>query len=697
MRCTLTWLLTGVCSLPLTGCGSGGLTQDDMRKHAIRRRSSDDEDKNPAAATVTQSRQEALTDALAGSPRDNRTAKAAPPAVVQQEDAPSLPAVDVSARAHAQSGAEKSDVHRTAKVETPAASPALSDEEAKPTQPLSPLERRQRTIDNLNKIGDAVRRYTEERRQLFPSASYDAYGKPMLSWRVELLPYLGCQKLYEEFRPDQPWDSPHNKALLARIPAPYQSPERFDEKTNYLAPTASFALFGHRPQGVTIGRIEDGLANTVVVVEVDDAAAVPWTQPVDVKIELNQFRQQVEALREDGFFVVWLDGSVGCISRDCPDADLKAIFTYDAGDMISAFGVRGAATATPVANLSEASQGNTVPQTPVTPPETMESAARANKVPLAAIPSATNATQPIRLPIPDPLSRERARELVRELYKKEYDSHKKVAQQREMADRMLKQAVQMSDDPAGHYVLLETAIKIATRIGDTATAFSALDDLIASFQVDELSTTHEVLVPLAKKDRTRVGVSMQLAKSRSFIDKAVEREQFEIGESLCQIATGAARQLGDRDAANQLQRQAEFVEQSRKALRGVQRILATLGDKDDPEAHLQAGRYYCFTKGEWEKGLPFLAKGSDSRLKQLAAAELTPPTVPADQLELADGWWNLAASEKAYQAAFQRRAVYWYQRVLPGLPSGLWRAKTELRLNEFNRHHGSAVVAPAAK
>ncbi|MHB8968921.1 MAG: DUF1559 family PulG-like putative transporter [Pirellulaceae bacterium] len=702
MRYVLTWLLAVVYIASQTGCG-GGLTQADMQKRAIRRSGSDNEDdKKPAAATAKQNRQEALEEALADSPPVQRPVKTAPPPSPPQ-DASVSPVANGAPSADMPVGAAKSDVQDTATATTAPAQSTVPDAVpgtlTKPAQPLSVIERRQRTIDNLTKIGEAIRRYTDEKRQVFLPATYDVHQKPLLSWRVELLPYLGYQQLYTEFRRDQPWNSPHNRTLMARIPEPYQSPERFDEKTNYLVPMASFTPFGKRMTGLSTRLIEDGLADTVAIVEVDDAIAVPWTQPADLTIELNAFRKQVETLREDGFFVVWLDGSVGRVQRDCSDRDLRAIFTFDSGDGFAGYNVRGEATATPTANLPTdpgAPVALPVPAVPAAQAETMAAASPAHPVPTAASASATNATQPVRLPVPDPLSLERARELVRQLYKKEFDAQQEISQQQALAQRMLKQVDQMSNDPAGHYVLLEIVIKIATRIGDTSTAVAALDDLTENFEVDELSKMHETLTTLAKKDRSRVGVSLLLAKSRVLVDTAIQQEQFETAESLCQIATAAARQLGDRDAVNQIQQQAQLVEESQKSLRDVQRILANLTDQDDPNAHLRVGRYYCFTKGEWEKGLPLLAKGSDSRLKQLAEEELRNPTVPEDQLRLADGWWELGVQDSARQKPLQQRAAFWYERALPALSSGLWRAKVEMRLKEFHQLHGAATVASSA-
>src|SRR5206468_579294 len=47
----------------------------------------------------------------------------------------------------------------------------------------------------------------------------DKTGKPSgLSWRVHLLPFLEQGPLYQQFKLDEPWDSKHNKKLIAKMP-----------------------------------------------------------------------------------------------------------------------------------------------------------------------------------------------------------------------------------------------------------------------------------------------------------------------------------------------------------------------------------------------------------------------------------------------------------------------------------------------
>ncbi len=56
----------------------------------------------------------------------------------------------------------------------------------------------------------------------FPTAAIlDKNGKPLLSWRVALLPYIEQDALYRQFKLDEPWDSEHNKKLIAQMPKIY--------------------------------------------------------------------------------------------------------------------------------------------------------------------------------------------------------------------------------------------------------------------------------------------------------------------------------------------------------------------------------------------------------------------------------------------------------------------------------------------
>ena len=82
--------------------------------------------------------------------------------------------------------------------------------------------RRAAGSNNLKQIGLAMHNFHESYGG-FPAAySGDKTGKPLLSWRVHILPFVEGEALYRQFKLDEPWDSPHNKKLIARMPAVLQ-------------------------------------------------------------------------------------------------------------------------------------------------------------------------------------------------------------------------------------------------------------------------------------------------------------------------------------------------------------------------------------------------------------------------------------------------------------------------------------------
>src|SRR5439155_20075506 len=115
-------------------------------------------------------------------------------------------------------------------------------------------------------------------------------GNALLSWRVAILPYLGESetKLYNEFKQDEPWDSPHNKKLLARMPKIYAPPgmtTREPYSTFYqvfLGPHAAF----EQHQALSFDDFPDGIAKTILIVEA--ACAVPWTKPDDLHFAADE-------------------------------------------------------------------------------------------------------------------------------------------------------------------------------------------------------------------------------------------------------------------------------------------------------------------------------------------------------------------------------------------------------------------------
>ena len=87
-----------------------------------------------------------------------------------------------------------------------------------------------------------------------PAWSPKREGKPQLSWRVAILPFIEQQALYQQFKHDEPWDSPHNMKLIEQMPPVYEIPgvKAKPGMTHYQVFTGPHAMFEHKPNAVRL-------------------------------------------------------------------------------------------------------------------------------------------------------------------------------------------------------------------------------------------------------------------------------------------------------------------------------------------------------------------------------------------------------------------------------------------------------------
>ncbi len=182
--------------------------------------------------------------------------------------------------------------------------------------------RREQSKNNLRQIGLALHNFNDTYRHLPTAYNTDKEGKPLLSWRVRMLPYIERQLLYDRFHHDEPWDSEHNLKLLEEMPPVFRSPNSQaganmttihaigGEGGCFRAPTEDTPFYAPagRFHGITFGEITDGLANTIWVVEGADETAVEWTKPTEfvpndmnpLKGFVGQYKSGFHALMGDG-------------------------------------------------------------------------------------------------------------------------------------------------------------------------------------------------------------------------------------------------------------------------------------------------------------------------------------------------------------------------------------------------------------
>jgi hypothetical protein len=175
---------------------------------------------------------------------------------------------------------------------------------------------RAQTVNNLKQIALAMYNFHDSMGVLPADAIYDKSGKPLLSWRVAILPYLEEQKLYAEFKLDEPWDSERNKKLLARMPkvyAPLSGSTQLANATFYQVFTGPDTPFQGTRGPRLPASIPDGTSNTILIIEADKP--VPWTKPEDIPYSDKKPIPKLGGLFADGFHVALADGSVRFIDR----------------------------------------------------------------------------------------------------------------------------------------------------------------------------------------------------------------------------------------------------------------------------------------------------------------------------------------------------------------------------------------------
>jgi hypothetical protein len=200
------------------------------------------------------------------------------------------------------------------------------------TDPETERAIRTQSVNHLKQLGLAAHNYYSVEKKLPASAVFDKNGKPLLSWRVLLLPYLEQANLFKEFHLDEPWDSEHNKKLLESIPAVYRV-DRDDLKpgeTPYVAFTGKGTVF-EGTKGITLRDIDDGTSNTLLFVE--SARPVPWTKPEDLVYDADKPLPKLGIL-PTGFNGGFCDGSVRWFKASLPEKVLRALITRNGHEPI---------------------------------------------------------------------------------------------------------------------------------------------------------------------------------------------------------------------------------------------------------------------------------------------------------------------------------------------------------------------------
>ena len=188
--------------------------------------------------------------------------------------------------------------------------------------------------NDLKQLALAMHNYQDVQGTLPPRAVFDKGGRPLLSWRVLLLPYIEQDDLYKQFKLDEPWDGPHNRKLLEMMPVTYAHPLRRAGEEPFSTHWQVFVGKGAAFEGERGLRLPqdfpDGASQTILIAEA--AEAVPWTKPDDLIYAPDKPLPKLGGLFSGSFFVAFGDASVQRLTQETSEATLRALITRNGHD-----------------------------------------------------------------------------------------------------------------------------------------------------------------------------------------------------------------------------------------------------------------------------------------------------------------------------------------------------------------------------
>ncbi|MCC9599049.1 DUF1559 domain-containing protein [Stieleria sp. JC731] len=567
------------------------------------------------------------------------------------------------------------------------------------TGDISDEESRRATVQKMLKIFDALMAYRKDHDGKLPTPStVNDAGIACLSWRVELLPYLGYPELYKQFDHSTPWNFGVNKELLEYIPDEFFTHGK--TRTNIVGVAGEFSTFLDASNGIGLdpNHIRDGAANTLLLLEVNDSKAPQWTEPADFPAT-RQVAGEIEPYlfhkRGDSLIGLWANGLPTLIQKNVEMRLLiDAMFIKDEQDFKASEIHQTIAFAEPGeenAPSDEIMPGQTDAITDVDLAVSGDDFV-VDRVLIEEHDYARDA-------VPTVVQIRSAQTKLRSVFSSRIKEATTNDDKSTLAGEFLDLAYDMTSDPGGAYALQQAAIKFAIEAEDAALVLRAIDQRVSRFDVSALDENLKWIQEFGEGTSSRndsvIDGAPLLKRTVPVVLTAIREDEYMRAASICRIAgryTGGTRFDEVSRLMNRLRTQLGLAkgeyENAKTYLDEYRR------DPENVRAGAAFGRFVCFIKGDWATGLKLIVDGPQNDLREVARMDLQGAGTPRGQVAIGDAWWDLSRRASGpYRQGAQDRAVKWYEKAIERLPESLDKIHVNNRLQDARDSTGASPIA----
>jgi prepilin-type processing-associated H-X9-DG protein len=205
----------------------------------------------------------------------------------------------------------------------------------------SPENYRASCIHNLKQIGQSLHFYHDANKHFPLANTCNKDGKPLYSWRVEILPIDQYKYINDSLKKDESWNSTHNASVLSQFMWEYYCPGSgyVRNMTDYVAVIGPGTAW-RANESIKLSDLPDGGSHTVMVVEIVNSD-INWAEPRDMTVEEilenleTKQEHHISTLHPNVTNVLFADGVVRSFPSEMPISIWKKLLAGEVKDIES--------------------------------------------------------------------------------------------------------------------------------------------------------------------------------------------------------------------------------------------------------------------------------------------------------------------------------------------------------------------------